>query len=113
MTSDIFCNWLLDFERDKAKKNRFIVPIMDNYAAYPKNSADNLPHIKQVFLPPNLNVIDSGCDVTVSSLAKSLTLLDAIHMLKSAWEDVKTVLNYELLCQGWLSPFLSRQDGSG
>ena len=33
--------------------------------------------------------IDSGCDVTVSGLAKSLTLLDATHVLKSAWEDVK------------------------
>ena len=33
--------------------------------------------------------IDSGCDVTVSSLAKSITLLDAMHMLKSAWEDVR------------------------
>ena len=36
-----------------------------------------------------MQIDDSGCDVTVSSLAKSLTLLDGIYMLKSAWEDVK------------------------
>ena len=32
--------------------------------------------------------IDSGVAVTVRSLGKSFTLLDAIAMLKSAWEDV-------------------------
>ena len=104
MTSDIFRNWLFDFERDMAKKNCFIALIVDNCAAHPKDSANNLPHIKLVFLPPNVTSLIQPCDmgiirnlmanyrrkiVIVSSLAKSLTLLDAIHILKSAWEDLK------------------------
>ena len=48
MTGDLFCTWLADFERDMAKKNRFIVFVVDNCAAHPKDSADNLPHIKIV-----------------------------------------------------------------
>ena len=32
--------------------------------------------------------IDSGCSVTVSQLAKEL---DAMHMLKAAWQNVKQV----------------------
>ena len=60
MTSDIFHNWLLDFERDMAKKNRFIALIVDNCVAHPKDSADNLPHIKLVFLPPNHVIWESS-----------------------------------------------------
>ena len=117
MTGYLFRNWLVDFERDMAKKNRFIVLVVDNCAAHPKDSADDLPHIKLVFLPPNVTSIIQPCDmgiirnlkanyrrkivsrivtcidssssVTVSSLAKSITLLDSMHMLKVAWQDVK------------------------
>ena len=33
--------------------------------------------------------IDSSCEVTLSSISKSITMLDAMHMLKVAWQDVK------------------------
>ena len=117
MTGDLFRTWLADFERDMAKKNRFIVVVVDHCAAYPKDSADNLSHIKLVFLPPNVTSVIQPCDmgiirnlkanyrrkivsrivtcidssstVTVSSLVKSITLLDSMHMLKVASQDVK------------------------
>ena len=34
--------------------------------------------------------IDSGTDMTASTLAKTVTILDCMHMLKTAWEEVKT-----------------------
>ena len=117
MTGDLFRNWLVDFEKDMSKKNRFVAVVVDNCAAHPRDSADDLPHIQLVFLPPNVTsviqpcdmgiirnlkanyrrkivsrivaCIDSSSSVTVSSLAKSITLLDAMHMLKVAWQDVK------------------------
>ena len=117
MTSELFRKWLVDFERDIAKNDRFIALIVDNCTAHPKYSADDLPHIRLVFLPPNvtsviqpcdmgiirnLNAnyrrkvvskiimqIDSSCEVTVISISKSITMLDAMHMLKAAWQDVK------------------------
>ena len=41
--------------------------------------------------------IDAGSSITVSQLAKSITLLDAMHMLKASWQNVK-VNNNQLLC---------------
>ena len=34
--------------------------------------------------------IDSSSTVTVSSLVKSITLLDSMHMLKVAWQDLRS-----------------------
>ena len=65
MTSSIFHNWLVDLERDMAKKNRFIALIVDNCAAHPKDSADNLPHIKLIFLPPNVTSLIQPCDMGI------------------------------------------------
>ena len=113
MTGDIFQDWLVSFEADMAKEDCNIVLVVDNCSAHPKHCADDLPHIKLVFLPPNVTSviqpcdmgiirnlkanyrrkvvsrvithIESNCDVTVSSIAKSITILDAMHMLKTAW----------------------------
>ena len=50
MTGDIFHNWLVEFERDVAKKNCYIALVV-NCSAHQKDSADDLPHIRLVFLP--------------------------------------------------------------
>ena len=117
MTGDLFRNWLVDFERDMAKKNRFVVLVVDNCAAHPKDGADDLPHIKLVFLPPNVTSIIQPCDmgiiwnlkanyrrkivsriVTYIDSSSSVTSvawqrkakLDSMHILKvAAWQDVK------------------------
>ena len=65
MTSSIFHNWLVDLERDMAKKNHFIALIVDNCAAHPKDSPDNLPHIKLIFLPPNVTSLIQPCDMGI------------------------------------------------
>ena len=113
MTGDIFQDWLVSFEADMAKEDRNIVLVVDNCSAHPKHCADDLPHIKLVFFPPSVTSviqpcdmgiirnlkanyrrkvvsrvithIEPNCDVTVSSIAKSITILDAMHMLKTAW----------------------------
>ena len=65
MTGDLFRTWLADFEQDMAKKTRFIVVVVDNCAAHPKDSADNVPHIKLVFLPPNVTSVIQPCDMGI------------------------------------------------
>ena len=35
--------------------------------------------------------IDSECSDTVSQLVKKINLLDAMHMLKAVWQNVKQV----------------------
>ena len=61
MTSELFRKWLVDFERDIAKNDRFIALIVDNCTAHPKYSADDLPHIRLVFLPPNVTSVIQPC----------------------------------------------------
>ena len=122
MTASIFRQWLVEFNRDMTKQNRHVA-LVDNCAAHPKDSADGLSHVKLFFLPPNVTAviqpcdmgiirnlkamyrkniisriiseIDSGSTITVSHLAKNISLLDAMHMLKGSWQSVKktTVVN--------------------
>ena len=119
MTGALFRKWLADFNRVMARANRHIVLLVDNCTAHPRDACDDLSHITLVFFPPNVtsviqpcdmgiiwnlkalyrkNVIsriithiDAGSSVTVSQLAKEITLLDAMHMLKAAWQNVKQV----------------------
>ena len=123
MTASIFRQWLVEFNRDMTKESRNVALVVDNCAAHPKDSADGLSHIALFFLPPNvtsliqpcdmgiirnlkamyrkriiariISVIDTGSHMPVSQLIKSISLLDAMHMLKGAWLNVKqtTVVN--------------------
>ena len=110
MTAGIFRQWLVEFSRDMIKGNRNVTPVVDNCAAHPNDSADGLSHIALFFLPSNvtsliqpcdmrivrnlkamyrkrivariISVIDTGIHMPVSQLAKSISLLNAMHMLK-------------------------------
>ena len=110
MTASIFRQWLVEFNRDMTKENLHVALVVDKCAAHPKDSADELSHIKLFFLPPNvtsliqpcdmgiirnlkamyrrsivsriISVIDTGSPITVSQLGKNISLLDAMHMLK-------------------------------
>ena len=124
MTSEIFCNWLIAFEKDMKRQKRKVVVIADNCAAHPVDADQNFDHVKLIFLPPNTTSCIQPCDmgiirnlkfhyrrrivakivaeidsselqVTANSLAKTVTPLDAIHMLNQAWIDVKqkTIVN--------------------
>jgi hypothetical protein len=118
MTSTIFHDWLVALEKDMATQKRNIALVIDNCAAHPKTAADELRHVKLVFLPPNVTSLIQPCDmgiiqnlkifyrkkmvqrtiteidsttsnVSASVLARTTNLLDAMHMLKVAWQDVK------------------------
>ena len=54
--------WQVDFQRDIAKNDRFIPLIVDNCTAHPKYGADDLPHIRLVFLPPNVTSVIQPCE---------------------------------------------------
>ena len=95
-----------------AKTNRFVVLIVDDCSAHPIDTADvrNLSHIKLVFLPPDVASLIQPYDMEIiknvkanymkkivcpgiimhidSCVAVTVSSLDAMHMLKSAWEDV-------------------------
>ena len=120
MTGEIFTSWLRDFDRDMKKAGRNIALILDNCSAHPKEAASELKNIRIFFLPPNTTSICQPCDMgiirnlkamyrkrvvarvvayidsgdrdfTISELAKRFTLLDAMLMLREAWEEVKQI----------------------
>ena len=119
MTGTIFRKWLVEFNKDMVKEDRHIALLVDNCSAHPKDSCENLSHVQLFFLPPNVtsiiqpcdmgiirtlkalyrkNIIsriithiDTGSQMSVSQLTKRISILDAMHMLKVAWQNVKQV----------------------
>jgi hypothetical protein len=111
MTGDRFIQWLHDW--DTELKDRKILLLIDNCAAYPKEV--NLKNIKLVFLPPNTTselpldqgiikvlkqgyrrrIVQQHLSMMDSSTPPKISVLDAIHFLYGAWMDVKkeTILN--------------------
>lgn len=115
MTGEIFTEWIRDFNCEMCRKKRKVLLLVDNCTAHLKNSADRLSNVRLEFLPPNTTSIIQPCDqgiiknlkskyrsevvrkiisdiddsnVTASDLAKSLSLLDAVHLLNKAWKSV-------------------------
>ena len=113
---DIFSEWLQDFNKDMRRQRRQILLLVDNCSAHPPTSADRLTNIKLSFLPPNTTAVIQPCDqgiirnlkghyrsqvvhkiiadidsveLNANQLAKKLTVLEAIHMLTTAWKNVK------------------------
>ncbi|PFX20594.1 Tigger transposable element-derived protein 6 [Stylophora pistillata] len=108
MTSQLFCEWLDIVNNQMRNSNRKIILIVDNCAAHPQVERSN---IKLVFLPPNTTAKLQPCDAGIiqavklqyrkkllrkiafafeevesaSSLAKKVTIFDAIMRLQHAW----------------------------
>ena len=115
MTGVFFKDWLKEFDIDMGRQQRKVCLLMDNCSAH--NVEVRLRNVEIVFLPPNttssvqpldqgiirnikhyyrtaflqriVSVIDSGTAQTANKVVKSITLLDAIHMLSNAWQRVK------------------------
>ena len=107
MTSQLFCKWL-DIVNNQIRNSHWkIILIVDNCAAHPHVERSN---IKLVFLPPNTTTKLQPCDAGIiqavklqyhktplqnclclrevesaSSLAKKVTIFDAIMRLRHAW----------------------------
>jgi hypothetical protein len=98
------------------RQRRSVVLVVDNSSAHPKDAADDLQNVRLLFLPPNamsliqpcdmgiirnlkafyrrrivkrvVSAIDSDKDSSASSLAKDVSVLEAMHMLRASWSEV-------------------------
>ena len=114
MTTAIFTDWVRAINADMKRQKRNIILFLDNASSHGQGL--NLSNVTLSFLPPNttshlqpldqgiirafkalyrknllrslLSKMDSSEDVT--SLCRSVTLLDAIRWAVTAWRDVKT-----------------------
>ncbi|XP_030265085.1 tigger transposable element-derived protein 6-like [Sparus aurata] len=116
MTAALFVEWLKDWDRKLGQERKSILLLVDNCAAHNvKNST--LRNIRLEFLPKNttsilrpcdqgivrttktyfrkemarsvLRQIDEGNRAAAADIAKKISLLDAILMLRDAWADVE------------------------
>ncbi len=111
MTSELWKEIMTKLNKKMTKENRSILMFIDNCSAHPESL--KLSNIKFVFLPPNttsrsqpldagiikafkgyyrklmvkqlLAIINSGVEID----SKSISLLDAVFMIYSAWNEVK------------------------
>ena len=110
MTLDLFKDWLRGFDSSMASQHRKVLLVIDNCPAHPR--IHNLKATQLLFLPPNATSKLQPCDLGIIrsmkvnyrkiSLMKlirhidtgaayedfRLTLLDAVSMVKYAWEEV-------------------------
>ena len=121
MLSSLFDKWIRKFDRRMVLAGRSVLMFVDNCSAHPPTSADNLKATKLLFLPANttsqLQPMDMGIiknmkmfyrkkllqrclreidtdGVTAEHTCGQVTVLDAILMVHSAWEEVYTTPTY-------------------
>ncbi|XP_067872855.1 tigger transposable element-derived protein 3-like [Heterodontus francisci] len=115
MTATIFAKWLKDFDQEMKRQRRNVALLLDKCSAHPRNVI--LQNVKLFFLPSNamtliqplnqgiirnfkalyrrrmlqklLTVIDENVQPTATVIGKTVSLLDAVHMMSRAWEEVK------------------------
>ncbi|XP_056008513.1 tigger transposable element-derived protein 6-like [Ostrea edulis] len=72
MTSDIFREWLKDFNKQMVRQNRKVLLLVDNCSAHPKDAADRLSNVKLEFLPANTTSVIQPCDQGIIKNLKTL-----------------------------------------
>ncbi|GFR77121.1 tigger transposable element-derived protein [Elysia marginata] len=111
MTAGIFTEWLQEFDKMMCRQKRKVLLTLDNCTAHPK--VDNLKAVELLLLPPNTTSKSQPCDMDIINNLKchyrgtllkriinhvdegndfdhfKLTLLDAVIILKQAWEKVE------------------------
>lgn len=119
MTSILFSEFLSDWDRENRRRGRNICLIIDNCTAHSTNI--HLTNIKLVFLPANTTALIQPLDQgiiratkahyrrvflqrimaqiddahSMEEMARSVTLLDAIHLVSCSWDYVsaETITN--------------------
>ncbi|XP_050297254.1 tigger transposable element-derived protein 4-like [Anthonomus grandis grandis] len=114
MTSDIFINYLKEWDEKLRRQKRKILLLVDNCAAHPKNV--DLTNIRLEFLPPNCTSVIQPMDQGIIKCLKTyycryfmyrliqaldseetfnLTILDSIKIIAKSWNEVsqKTIQN--------------------
>ncbi|XP_045208819.2 tigger transposable element-derived protein 4-like [Mercenaria mercenaria] len=108
MVSEIFSDWVSEFDRKMHRKKRKVVLIVDNCPAHP--NVQGLQAVRLVFLPPNTTSVTQPMDQGVIQSLKVqyrnlvmqrqsdcvdekktfvLSVLDAMRLLHQAWVNVK------------------------
>lgn len=113
MTSEIFCEWLLSFDRDMHMQRRKVLLVMDNCSAH-KIPEQPLRAVQVLFLPANSTAKLQPCDagiirnfkvhyrrmMVLSMLAETVgggkakeqrpefNLRDAVNLLNQSWQKV-------------------------
>ncbi|XP_006001587.1 tigger transposable element-derived protein 4 [Latimeria chalumnae] len=121
MTAFLFQEWLREWDKSLKAQHRRIALIVDNCPAHPTVKLNN---IKMMFLPPNVTLLiqpcDQGiirtlkahycrlimskllatidaadCELSADKLAKKIDILDAMLLIKEAWDSVTsgTIVN--------------------
>ncbi|ESO94078.1 hypothetical protein LOTGIDRAFT_83307, partial [Lottia gigantea] len=104
MTSELFADWLISFDRQMKAKGRHVLLLCDNAARH--NSNTKLSNVKLYFLPPNttgsIQPMDAGIihafkayyrqflvkhyiGCAERDMSQSLNLRQAIRFVKDAW----------------------------
>ena len=114
MTSAIFTTWVHEFDEDMARQGRQVALLIDNCPAHP--DVRGLRATTLFFLPPNTTSVTQPMDQGVilsfkrnyrkqlvdrlsqcidSDKAFAVSVLDALHLMKSAWDLVshETIAN--------------------
>ncbi|EEC00659.1 centromere protein B, putative [Ixodes scapularis] len=110
MSRDLFAEWLVEFDRDMARKNRKVLLVLDNCAAH--HVQLSLSAVTVLFLPPNatckIQPLDMGIihafkvcyrrrviqrlliaiDRPDAAMPVRISLLAAVEMLKAAWMEL-------------------------
>ena len=118
MTWNLFTNWLKDWDKELRIQQRNILLLLDNCTAHLPNV--ELTNIRLSFFPPNTSSVLQPCEQGIISVAKAhfrhrlcrsvieemenasrpapvtevaekISLLDTIHLLSRAWEEVEPV----------------------
>ncbi|GFS03162.1 tigger transposable element-derived protein [Elysia marginata] len=111
MTAGVFTEWLQEFDKMMCRQKRKVLLTLENCTAHPK--VDNLKAVELLFLPPNTTSKSQPCNMGIINNLKchyrgtllkriinhvdegndfdnfKLTLLDAVIILKQAWEKVE------------------------
>lgn len=108
MTSVLFTSQIMKWDTELRSQNRKILLLVDKCSCH-IDINEKLTHIRLAFFPPNvtslLQPLDQGIiknfkqqyrRMTVSKMLQafemknqfSMTVLDALHMVKNAWDDV-------------------------
>jgi len=114
--SDLWNKWLLKVDHSMKLLNRKILLLCDNCASHKTDV--KLTNIKLTFQPPNamsliqpldmgiianfkrhykslmlrqlISVIDTTTEGTAAQIARKLSLLDALHIVKQGWNRIET-----------------------
>ena len=115
MTAGLFCEWLELWDRQLTLKQRKILLLVDNCSAHSKHP--KVVNITLRFLPPNttsiiqpmdmgiiqnlktyyrsklnsriITALDADTSVTALQVSRSVSLLDALYLIREAWTFVK------------------------